>query len=81
MADVHDCVFTGDDDELDGFSASASYGTYAAGEICTDLAQIYADVLHFEQSLRRAVHILTVAEFCQLRQQYEDVWTQVLGEL
>jgi len=44
-------------------------------------ALIDADICAFRERLRHAVQRLTVAEFAELRRQYEDVWFEVLEEL
>ena len=44
-------------------------------------ALINDDICAFRERLRHAVQRLTVAEFAELRRQYDDVWLEVLAEL
>jgi hypothetical protein len=44
-------------------------------------ALINDDICAFRERLRHAVQRLTVAEFAELRRQYEDVWFEILAEL
>jgi len=44
-------------------------------------ALIDADIRAFRERLRSAVRRLTIAEFAELRRQYESVWFEILAEL
>jgi hypothetical protein len=49
--------------------------------IASQQVLIDAEICAFRELLRQAVQRLTVAEFAELRRQYEDVWLEVLAEL
>jgi hypothetical protein len=64
-------------------STSDAEGTYDSSDngIAGQQALIDADICAFRERLRHVVRRLTVAEFAELRRQYEDVWLEVLEEL
>ena len=79
-------AFTGNEEEPDDFSASASYSQARFDSINGPAPTLHdfitaPEFLAFKELLRRATREISIADFAHLRRYYDSVWSELLEEL
>jgi hypothetical protein len=62
-------------------SASNGHGTCTDDLTLLELFLIAPEFEEFRKMLRKAAHVLTVADFVRLRKSYEAAWINTVAEL
>ena len=62
-------------------SASNGHGTCTDGPTLLELFMLAPEFEDFRKLLRKAAHVLTVADFVRLRKSYDAAWLNIIAEL